>query len=662
MSGSLFDELKRRRVFRATAAYVVVAAGVLGVAEAAFPALYLPAWALTFVVVLALLGLPVTIALSWAFDIRPEADPPRTAGVGSSGSTGGSGGRRFWSAGKLAGAAIVVALVGGAAMVVIWGERDGSAVLPPDDPGAVPHHTLAVLPFGLVGSESPEDEAFAAGVHDDLLSRLAKINALRVTSRTSVLQYASNPKAIPQIARELGVEIVLEGQIQRAADRVRLNVQLIDAATDHHMWAETYSRPFNAAGLFELQAELTTAIADALHARLLPEEMARVREAPTDNLAAWQLVRDAAELDFFKQEENEAAIRLFERAVALDSGYAAAFSGLAVRYFQRAWAHGLGSRWTDSALVLADHALDLDPGSTGALSALGLALAEQGRLSEARTAYQRALAIEMDPITAHNLALTVEVYSGRLADAIYWAHVAALTNPLSPIPWWGLATVNAALGRLQEAREYAARAEAFGSTQWLRYLMPLLVGPEAPEAESSVELLESGDPRGGMALGARAMLSLLRRDTLAFLEAARRYHQSHPHGYERFLGPAPHVLGTALAYAGRAEEARPLLEQGLDITTGLIESGYERPNPALHAAQALALLGHEAEAAAWLDRAYDLGFRFAFFNLYGDPAFAGMREVHDAWLERIERDLVRLRRQADARVAALDPLPPPPEP
>jgi hypothetical protein len=126
------------------------------------------------------------------------------------------------------------------------------------------------------------------------------------------------------------------------------------------------------------------------------------------------------------------------------------------------------------------------------------------------------------------------------------------------------------------------------------------------------------------------------------------------------LGPAPHLLGAALSFAGRHDEARPHLERGLGITMSLVGNGRENPIPAVHAAQALALLGRHDEAARWLDRAYDLGFRWAVFGVHGDPSFSGMPDVHGRWLARIEADLVRLRAQADARVAGLDPLPPPP--
>jgi TolB-like protein len=659
---SFGQELLRRRVLRVAIIYAAAGWVAVEASDTIAPLLLLPDWTSTLVLVLLLLGLPLALGLAWSFDITTEGIR-RTEPVAAGGADGNqvSGGRHTpWTTRRLAviGAVAVLALAGGVAIAV-------RTSLPPA-PEAM-RHSVAVLPFSLLGSQAPDDVAFAHGLHDDLLTRLAKITALRVTSRTSVVGYADAPKPLPVIGRELGVRAIVEGSVQRAGGRVRLNVQLIDAETDEHLWADAYERPFDAASLFELQAELTEAIAGALHARLLPEESARVAESPTRSLAAWQLVQVARGGDNY--QENEASIRLLERAVALDSSYGEALSRLAYRYYQRAWSHGGGHSWADSAMALAERALAVDPESVTALQVVALALFAQDRYSAARTAYQRALAVELRSSTATNLCWSVEIFSGRLADAAYWCRVGALLDPISTHSWWGLALAELTLGRMTLAQEYHARAAAIDpDAAWTLYFTSFMAGPRTPTAETAIARLEAMDPRGGPALGGRAVLSWMRRDTAAFLEAAQRYHTLHPEGYERVLGPAPHVLGAALTFAGRHDEARAHLERGLELTTRLAGDGRENPIPVFHAAQALALLGRREEAGRWLDRAYDLGFRWAViaeyadpvFAEYGDPAFAGMAEVHGRWLARIEADLVRLRAQADARVAGLDPLPPPP--
>jgi TolB-like protein len=670
------EELRRRRVFRVAVIYAAAGWVAVEASDTIAPLLLLPDWTSTLVVVLLLLGLPLALGLAWSFDITTEGI--RRTGSGAKyrsarNNRPGQQGRR-WTILPLAvvGVVAVLALAGAVAIAVRTSpapsQRPAAGSLEPAP--EVMRHSVAVLPFSLLGSQAPDDVAFAHGLHDDLLTRLAKITALRVTSRTSVMGYVQAPKPLPIIGRELGVRAIVEGSVQRAGGRVRLNVQLIDAETDQHLWADAFERPFDAASLFELQTELTEAIAGALHARLLPEESARVAESPTRNLAAWQLVQDAGALRYDNQEQNEASIRLLERALALDSLYGAALSGLAFRYYYRTFGHGGGAAWADSAAVLARHALEVDAESVTALHTLALVLFGQDRFSESRTAHQRALAIELRSSTATNLCWSVELYSGRLPDAAYWCRVGALLDPISTHSWWGLGLAELALGRMSLAREYFARVAALDQDDaWTLYFTPFIAGPHAPAAETAIARLEAMDPRGGPALGGRAVLSWMRRDTAAFLEAARRYHTLHPEGYDRMLGPAPHVLGAALTFAGRHDEARVHLEQGLAVTTKLAGGGRENPLPVFHAAQALALLGRREEAGRWLDRAYDLGFRWAVFAEYGDPvfaeygdpAFAGMAEIHGRWLARIKGDLVRLRAQADARVAGLDPLPPPPQ-
>jgi TolB-like protein len=665
--GSFGQELLRRRVLRVAIIYAAAGWVAIEASDTIAPLLLLPDWTSTLVLVLLLLGLPLALGLAWCFDFTTEGIR-RTEPVAADGADGNevSGGRHTpWTTRRLAGIGVVAALALAGGVVIALRTSPAPSQRPAAD-GSEPaadamRHSVAVLPFSLLGSQAPDDVAFAHGLHDDLLTRLAKITALRVTSRTSVVGYADAPKPLPVIGRELGVRAIVEGSVQRAGGRVRLNVQLIDAETDQHLWADAYERPFDAASLFELQAELTEAIAGALHARLLPEESARVAASPTRNLAAWQLVQDAGALRFDNQEENEASIRLFQRAVALDSLYGEALSGLAYRYYARGHIHGGGASWADSAAVLVNRALAIAPESVTALHTLAMVLFAQDRFSESRTAHQRALAIEMRSATATNLCWSVELSSGRLADAAYWCRVGALLDPLSGFSWFGLSLVELALGRMYLAREYLARAAALDPDHAATiYLVPLIVGPDDPAAEAAIARLEVMDPQGGLAIGGRAVLSFLRGDTAAHIAAARKYHTLHPEGYEAVLGPAPHFLGAALAYAGRHGEARPHLERGLVIHMSRVESGRENPNPAYQAASALALLGRHEEAVRWLDRAYDLGYRSAGIAEYGDPAFAGMADVHGRWVARMEADLVRLRAHADARVAGLDPLPPPP--
>jgi TolB-like protein len=345
-----FAELKRRRVFRVMAVYGATGFVVLQVADLLAEGLALPDVVLRTATFLVLIGFPIAVVLAWAFEVTPEgvrktedAEPgeitqiieaPRSA---------------RWPAGVLALIGIV-ALVWGAWYV---GKRAGTsgananaaaesvarpaaigsgaavgATSAAEDDG---RRAIAVLPFDNMSGDV-ETEPFVVGVHDDLLTQLSKINALKVTSRTSVKEYRDTEKSIPEIAAELGVETVLEGGVQRAGNQVRINVQLIDPATDEHLWAETYDAELTAENVFAIQSQIARSVADALEAELSPgerEELEVVATRNLDALAAYHAGRVAWE-DRGVGTQDSLALAGFERAVQLDPEFADAWAGVSM--------------------------------------------------------------------------------------------------------------------------------------------------------------------------------------------------------------------------------------------------------------------------------------------------------------------------------------------
>jgi TolB-like protein len=196
-------------------------------------------------------------------------------------------------------------------------------------PDPVSRQSIAVLPFDN-RSRLEEDEFFVEGIHDDLLTNLARIGSLKVISRTSVSQYRDTNKTIPQIAGELGVATIMEGAVQRSGATVRINVQLIDAQTDEHLWAEIFDRELTADNLFAIQSEISAEIAKALEATLSPDEQQRLSEQPTENLAAYNAYLRGRQLVTRRNSEDmDQAAREFQRAVELDPGFALAWVGIA---------------------------------------------------------------------------------------------------------------------------------------------------------------------------------------------------------------------------------------------------------------------------------------------------------------------------------------------
>jgi len=262
-----------------------------------------------------------------------------------------------------------------------------------------------------------EDEQIAQsarqdGIHDDLLTTIAKIGSMKVISRTSVMEYKDTIKKLPQIAKELGVANILEGGIQRSGNHVRINVQLIDAVTDEHLWAEIYDRELTAENLFAVQSERAKKIADALQAELSTDEQRRIDARPTDNLLAYEAymrgrqlmaTRDGAKLKRATEE--------FIKATEIDPSFALAWVGVADSL---SISPGYSDvRAEDVYPIIEDavkNALTIDNGLGEAYAALAMMHHDQGRIDEAETAYQKA--IELSP----NYASAYQWYSQLIGD------------------------------------------------------------------------------------------------------------------------------------------------------------------------------------------------------------------------------------------------------
>ena len=347
------EELKRRNVVRVGLAYLVVAWLVLQMGEVVFDLLEVPTWAGKLLIAFLLLGLPIALFFAWAFELTPEGIK-REKDVDRSESITKTTGRKLDYT-------IIAVLVVAVGFLVVH-----NYVLDSDTPEAVSLEgslkSIAVLPFENRSAES-DTQYFADGIHDDLLTQLARIGDLKVISRTSVLEYRDTQKNMRQIGAELGVATLLEGAVQRAGNRVRINAQLIDAATDDHLWAQTFDKKLTPDNIFDIQTDIARAIADALAATLVPTELAaRNESAPTQDQEAYDLYLKAKsiERDATIQSMN-ARIELYEKALELDPGFALAEGEMAFEYMDRYWFGGRDTRDRDLARRAIERALTRDP-------------------------------------------------------------------------------------------------------------------------------------------------------------------------------------------------------------------------------------------------------------------------------------------------------------
>ena len=280
---NLFAELKRRNVYKVAIAYAVVAWLLIQIAAQVFPFFEIPNWAVRLVVVLLILGFPVALILSWAFEITPEGIK-RESEIEPDKSITHLTGRKIVALTIVLGMAAACLL---AFQLLRSKSPSAAAVLPSTASNAavdIPSKSIAVLPFEN-RSRDPDNAYFADGIQDEILTRLAKIADLKVISRTSTQHYKSAPENLPEIARQLGVAHIVEGSVQKSGDSVRVNVQLIKAANDSHLWADTFDRKLT--DIFSVESEVAKAIADQLRAKLTGREEQEIAAKPTDNPEAY---------------------------------------------------------------------------------------------------------------------------------------------------------------------------------------------------------------------------------------------------------------------------------------------------------------------------------------------------------------------------------------
>jgi TolB-like protein/Tfp pilus assembly protein PilF len=392
MSG-FFQELQRRKVYRVAATYIIAAGFIIQIGSAVFPAWELPNWTLRLVVVLLLIGFPIALILAWAYDVTPQ-------GIQATARVPGAHRRRN-----------LILLVAAGAII---STAAGFFLLPRASARKI-DKSIAVLPFQNL-SEEKANAYFAEGIQNEILTKLAAIRDLKVISRTSTAKYQSKPEDLKTVARELGVATVLEGSVQRAADKVRVNVQLIDARDDTHLWAKSYDRDYK--DVLGVEREVAEEIADALQAKLSPSESHFLASVRTHNTEAYDLFL-RGEYEFHQAESSLApdaydrADAFYRQALARDPNFAEAAAELARSRLSRHWfISPLAPAELEEVKSLIDRALALAPNSPEAHFALGLFFYWGHRQYEMALAeFNRTL--ELQPNNADARAYCAWVYRRR---------------------------------------------------------------------------------------------------------------------------------------------------------------------------------------------------------------------------------------------------------
>src|SRR5690349_2604820 len=346
---SFFSELKRRNVYKVAVAYAIVGWLLVQIATQVFPFLEIPNWIVRLVIALVAIGFPVALIIAWAFELTPGGIK-RTEDVGPS--VGGTSKGRTW---------IYVAVIGAAFSIGLFfigrysGQHSAS-----ETSTELPAKSIAVLPFDNL-SRDPDNAFFAEGVQDEILTRLAKVADLKVIARTSTQKFKSSPENLPDIATQLGVANILEGSVQKVNDQVRVNVQLISAMTNAHLWAEIYDRKLT--DIFAVESDIAKTIADQLQAKLTGSEKDAMSKKPTANPEAYELYLKGR---FFWTKRTSAdlpkSVEFYNQAIAKDPNYALAYAGIADCYvLYPDYGVGAPAEFYPKAKEMALKALSLEP-------------------------------------------------------------------------------------------------------------------------------------------------------------------------------------------------------------------------------------------------------------------------------------------------------------
>ena len=480
-----FAELQRRNVYKAAVAYAVFAWLLVQFATQVFPIFEIPSWVIRLIILLLIFGAPFAVIFAWAFEITPEGIK-RTLDVAPEESIAHRTGRKL--------TATIILLVAAAIGLLVF---QHSRLKPaPMNAGAsplavvIPAKSIAVLPFENL-SDDKESGYFTDGVHDELLTDLARIAELKVISRTSVMQYRSGtPRNLREIAQQLGVAHILEGAVRCVGKQVRISAQLINARTDLHEWAEHYDRPLD--DIFAIQSEIATAIAEQLQAKIAPHEKAALDQRPTNDLVAFDLFVRAKTLllttSFSTHGKDNLleAVQLLDEAVARDPNFLLAYCQLANTHDQL---YFLGLDHTPKRLSLGEAAvataLRLKPNAGEAH------LARARHLYQAYLAYEPALA-ELE-IARHALpndpsvfALTGYIYrrQGRWEESTHNLENALAIDPRNLFMLQQISLSYNLLRRYQEMAAVLDRALA---------LVPNDIDTRVARAE--VDLTWRADPR-----------------------------------------------------------------------------------------------------------------------------------------------------------------------
>ena len=608
---NLVHELRNRRVFRVAAVYLGVGYAVLEASSIIVPTMGFPAVIVKIILGLLMIGFPIAVALAWMFQVTPD-------GIRRSPK---SGEKQSESDKPLTGNATIIVLLVIIAGLLVYPQFTESTSVVEEHMSQVDSKSIAVLPFTSITDER-EDEIFADGMHDDILTQLSKVADLKVISRTSVMQYRETTMLISDIAKELGVANVLEGSVRRAGDQIRIVAQLINAETDEHIWAETYDRKY--ADVFAIQSDVAQKIARALKAKLTPKEKHYIETKLTENQKAWELYIRAELLWDADIMERDSIAVIYEQAIELDPGFLLPYTELTALH---AYAYFDGS--------------GLDP--------------RPERLEQARAALEKAIQIDPNAPETHRAQGYFHYYGARnYAQALEEFSIAMESQPNNSDLLAATAFVQRRLGQWDESLEKLQKAVSLDPNDGnkvrqmrdMTYMMRLWDLSERYQGQLSaihsgnepgteqgryyIELAQSGDLDKMQIILDQLMARFDPEDLLDI----RQMHALFTRDFEGLLtmeladtAGSNSNIGNLLEWTGQAERAQSNFEEARIKAEKMIQENPQGWEKYGDLGYALAKLGRIEEALDWGKQEVEL-MSLSRDRLSGPAALEDLAEIY----------------------------------
>jgi TolB-like protein len=635
-------ELKRRRVIRTVVVYAAVAYVVVQIADLLLPALLLPEWAFRMVVALLILGFPLAVGLAWSFDLTSEgirrsaasedgegpeasevaADPERS--ISRKPANASPALRRPYRAAAAAGVGLVVIAIGFAANPFVTGSIDTAeetGLTETPETG----NSIAVLPLtNLAGGE--ENEYFADGVTEDILTNLGLVPDFAVISRSSSMRYKGSERSIREIADELGVRYVLSGSLRRDIDRIRIVIQLVEPETDRQIWAETLDRRVE--DVFAVQSEVAQAVVDALRVQLtggLEERMGRV---PTDDFEAYELFLQGRNAYYrYEADAMERAIDRFHEAIERDPDFALAHAWLGAAQAVSVFNYRADPGRFAQAERSARRAIELQPDLGDGHRALGTTLGVSGRYDEALPSLERAIALNPHDFPAiGNLGLLYAL-RGEWDRAIELVLISIRRDPTrSYIDYANLGGYFARLGLFAQAEEAIEQSLALGGGTTTALSVAVLTALYAGNMADATDLAAriSGPEADAASLDAAGYAYALLGENLRGREVLLRLHEIAPDILPQQNHAPAVLLAHILNEAGETARAESILLGSERRTREVLEGGGGNPALAFSLAAIAMIRGEEARALDFLEQAVNMGWNDPIATRI-DPVLAPLR-------------------------------------